>query len=103
MWTTLFVLLAIATWQVARRGVVARTALWLYGVQLVLNVAWSLLFFTLHRPGWALIEILILDAVVVAMVVVYGRVHRGAGWMLVPYAAWLGLASAINVWIVLNN
>ncbi|MEM7584307.1 MAG: TspO/MBR family protein [Acidobacteriota bacterium] len=108
-WTLIFSLLAVATWQVARRGDWAqrgsgtRLALWLYGVQLVLNVAWSLCFFTLHNPTWALIDIFVLDAVVVAMVVAYGRVHRTAGWLLVPYAVWLGLATAINVWVVANN
>ena len=103
VWTTLFMLLAVATWQVARRGAPARTALRLYAIQLVLNIGWSLLFFTLHQPGWALLEILVLDAVVVAMVWAYGRVHRPSGWMLVPYAVWLGLASTINGWIVLHT
>ncbi|MEM6457064.1 MAG: TspO/MBR family protein [Acidobacteriota bacterium] len=102
-WTVIFALLAVATWQVARRGDVARTALWLYGVQLVLNVAWSLFFFALQNPAWALADIIVLDAVVVTMVVVYGRIHRTAGWLLVPYAVWLGLATAINIWIVVHN
>lgn len=103
VWTVLFALLAVATWQVARRGEVARTALQLYAVQLLLNLGWSLLFFTLSRPAWALVDIVLLDVVVVAMVVAYGRVHRASGWLLVPYAAWLGLATAINVWIVVQN
>ena len=103
VWTTIFALLTVATWQVARRGGAARGALRLYAVQLVLNVGWSLLFFTLHMPGWALAEILVLDVLVLAMVVAYGRVHGPAGWMLVPYAVWLGLATTINAWIVLEN
>ena len=103
VWTILFVLLAIATWQVARRGAVARTALRLYAVQLVLNVAWSLLFFTLSNPLGALVDIVILDVLVIAMALVYGRIHRAAGWMLVPYVVWLGLATTINAWIVNNN
>jgi tryptophan-rich sensory protein len=103
VWTTLFTLLAIATWRVARQGKVARTALQAYALQLVLNVLWSLFFFTLHRPTWALIDIALLDILVIAMVIVYGRLDRMAGWFLVPYAVWLGLATAINAWIVLNN
>ena len=101
VWTTLFALLAWATWEVALRGERARTALKLYAVQLVLNVTWSLLFFTLHAPGLALLEIAFLDLVVVLMVIHYGRVHRPAGWKLVPYALWLGLATTINAWIVI--
>ncbi len=103
VWTTIFVLLAIATWQVAKLGAVARAALVVYAIQLVLNVVWSLLFFTLHEPTWALAEIVLLDVAVVSMVFLYGRVRRSAGWMIVPYAVWLGLATAINVWIVIHN
>jgi len=103
VWTVLFVLLAFATWQVARSGRAAKTALRWYGVQLVLNVGWSLLFFTLHLPGWALLEILALDIVVIAMVFHYARLRPAAGFMLVPYACWLMLATAINAWIVVYN
>ena len=102
-WFSIFTLLAIATWQIARRGAVARTALWIYGAQLVLNLLWSLLFFTLHRPGWALVEIVVLDVVLFVMVFLYGRIHRAAGWMLVPYAGWLLFATAINVAVVVLN
>ena len=102
-WTIILTLLAVATWQIARRGEAARSALRLYAVQLVLNVAWSLFFFTLARPAWALANIALLDVAMLAMIVLYGRVQRAAGWLLVPYAAWLGLATAINVWIVAHN
>jgi len=103
VWTVIFVLLAFATWQIARCGRVAKTALVWYGVQLMLNVGWSLLFFTLHQPFWALVEILVLDAVVIVMVILYAHLRPAAGFMLVPYACWLILATAINVWIVIYN
>ena len=102
-WTILFTLLAIATWRVARKGAVAALALWVYAFQLLFNVLWSLFFFTLHRPGWALVDIAILNVLVVAMVVLYGRIDRLAGWFIVPYVLWLGLATSINTWIVFNN
>jgi len=102
-WTTLFTLLAIATWRVARHGEVARLALWIYGAQLVFNVLWSLFFFTLHQPLWALIDIAILNGLVVVLAVIYGRIDRLAGWFIAPYIVWLALATSINTWIVLNN
>lgn len=102
-WTILFTLLAVATWRIARYGEIARLALRVYAFQLLFNVLWSLLFFTLHRPGWALMDIAILNVLVVAMVVLYGRIDRLAGWFIVPYVLWLGLATSINIWIVLNN
>jgi tryptophan-rich sensory protein len=102
-WTVIFILLAIATWRIARRGVMPKLALGFYAAQLLTNVLWSLFFFPMQRPDLALIDIYVLDALVVAMVFLYGRIDRTSGWMLVPYAVWLGLATAINHWIVLNN
>ena len=102
-WITIFVLLTVATWRVARhpRGD-ARTMV-VFGIQLGLNATWSLLFFALQRPGWALAEIIALDLVVVALALLYARIDRLAGVLLIPYVAWLGLATAITAWIVRNN
>ena len=58
---------------------------------------------TLQVPGNVLVDIAILDGLLIVMIVLYGRIDRPAAWMLVPYAVWLGLATAINIWIVLNN
>ena len=102
-WTTIFALLAIATWRLARQGNPAKPALFVYGVQLVLNMLWSLFFFAMERPDLALVEICVLDIVIVVMVVMYGRLDRTAGWFLVPYGIWLVLATSINLWVVLNN
>ena len=102
-WTTIFVLLAISTWRIARLGNPARPALVVYAIQLVLNMLWSLFFFAMERPDLALIEIFVLDIVIVLMVVMYGRLDRTAGWLMVPYAIWLVLATSINLWVVLNN
>jgi tryptophan-rich sensory protein len=103
-WITILSLLAIASWRVfAQQEKPRGVAIGLYALQLLLNMGWSLLFFALQSPPWALVEILVLNVAVLAMVVVYYRIDRPAGLMIVPYAAWLGLATAINVWIVANN
>lgn len=103
-WITIFALLTFATHRVAtaypRQPAAVRSALVLYALQCVLNIGWSLLFFAWARPDWALWEILALDVVLVAMTVAYWRVSARAGAMLVPYVLWLGLATAINAWIV---
>lgn len=75
-WTVIFALLAYATWRVASGEGRKTAALGLYWLQLVLNAGWSLFFFTLARPDLALVEIAVLDAVVLAMVVSYGRLDR---------------------------
>lgn len=101
-WTTILTLLAIASWQVWLRAP-STSIRNLYAVQFVLNATWSLLFFTMESPLAALVEILVLDAVVVIMTFVYGRVHAPAGWMVAPYAVWLLFATAINVGVVALN
>lgn len=102
-WTIIFVLLAIATWRIARRGAMPKLALGVYAAQLLTNMLWSLFFFPMQRPDLALVDIYVLDVLVLAMVFLYGRIDRTSGWLLVPYAVWLALATAINHWIVLNN
>ena len=62
VWTALYILMAIAAWLVWRPAgfVAAAMPLTLFAVQLVLNIAWSWIFFGLHQPGWAFAEIVLL-------------------------------------------
>ncbi len=106
VWLVVLFLLAWATWDVARRGNDDGSKVWamaLYGAQCVLNVGWSLLFFTLRRPDVALQELIVLDLTLLGMIYAYSRVSRRAGWLLVPYLLWLLLSTAINGWIVQFN
>src|SRR5512146_1358896 len=69
VWTTLYVLMGVAAWLVWQRAGALRQArrpLVLFAAQLVLNAAWSLLFFGLHRIGWAWAEILVLWLAILA-------------------------------------
>lgn len=102
-WTTIFILLAFATHRIARLGSIARIAMTVYAVQIVLNILWSLFFFPMQSPELALVDAIALDVVIVTMIVLYGRIDRVAGWMLVPYGVWMILATAINTWVVLEN
>ena len=99
VWTALYVLMALAAWRVWRRDPALpdrRTALIVYAVQLVLNLAWSLIFFGLRAPGPALAEVAVLLAAVLACAVLFWRVDRIAGLMMAPYAAWVAFASLLN-------
>ena len=73
--------------------------LWMFvsfGIQLVLNVAWSGIFFAMHQPFWAFIEILFLWMAILVTLVLFCRVSRFAGFMLVPYLAWVTFATILN-------
>ena len=101
VWTTLFVLMGVAAWLVWQQGgfKTAAKPLLLFAVQLALNVAWSWIFFGLHQPGWACAEIVILWLAILATTVAFFRCSKFAGWLLVPYLAWVSFASVLNITI----
>lgn len=98
VWTTLYLLMAVSSWLVwRRRGVQAvYGALALYGVQLLLNAIWTPLFFGAKMMGLAFAEILILEVFILATIVAFYRVRPLYGYLLVPYACWVGFATFLN-------
>lgn len=105
VWTTLFVLMAIAAWLVwrARGWQGARLALTLFMVQLVFNALWSWLFFAWRIGPAAIIDVLLLWVLIVATLICFWRVRPLAGALLIPYLAWVSYASALTIWIVQHN
>lgn len=73
-----------------------RLALILFGVQLALNLGWSLLFFGLQRPLLGLVDIVVLDVVLTITLIAFLRVDRLAGFLLAPYLMWSWFATALN-------
>jgi benzodiazapine receptor len=96
VWTALYLMMAVAAWLVWRRGA-ARAALLLFALQLVLNSAWSLLFFGIHRVDLALIDIVVLLAAIVATTLAFRRASTIAALLFVPYIAWVSFAMALNI------
>lgn len=97
VWTVLYAAMAVAAWRVWASGDARRrAALALYFIQLALNLGWSVVFFGLQSPGLAFAEILVLAAAIAATMVVFFRIDRLAGWLFVPYLAWVGFAAALN-------
>jgi tryptophan-rich sensory protein len=98
VWSLLYMAIAVAAflvWRSPERSGVG-LALGLWAVQLILNAAWSYLFFGLERPGLALVEIVVLLAVIVATTLVFFSIRRPAGWLFLPYALWVGFATYLN-------
>lgn len=98
VWTTLFVLMGISAWLVWKPAGFQKavTPLSLFAVQLILNVAWSWIFFGMHQIGWAVVEIVILWLVILATIITFFRRSKPAGWLLVPYLGWVTFASVLN-------
>jgi tryptophan-rich sensory protein len=103
VWTTLYLTMAIAAWVVGRKAERPAAPLGLYATQLALNLAWSGIFFTLRRPDWAVVEIVVLLVAIVATIRAFAKVSRGAALALVPYVAWVAFATALNASIALAN
>lgn len=105
-WTLIFAFSIAAAATAWRAAPDARSRGWiiaLYMVNGVLNVLWSVLFFKLRRPDWALIEVAFLWLSVLAMILVIRRYSARAGTLLVPYLAWVSFAAAINAAAVQLN
>jgi translocator protein len=102
VWSVLYIAMAVAAWRAwrAQAGNAATVVLRGYGVQLVLNALWSVLFFGLQRPDLALFDIAALWIVLVMTLVRYWRVDRVAGVLWAAYVMWVSFAFALNaaVW-----
>jgi tryptophan-rich sensory protein len=102
VWSLLYLMMGIAAWRVWRQGGFAgqRAPLLLFLAQLVLNAAWSWIFFGLRRPDLALVEILVLWSTILATLMVFYRIRCWAALLLVPYLGWVTFAAALNhaVW-----
>lgn len=102
VWTLLYLAMGTAAWLVWRRrdrpG--AQTALALFVVQLALNLAWSPAFFGLRNVGLGFAVIVPLLLAVAATTVAFRRVSRPAGWLFLPYLAWVAFATvlAYQIW-----
>lgn len=97
-WTVLYVLMGFALAMiVAARGARGReAAIAIFVVQLLLNLAWSPLFFAAHQVAAALALIAILILIVAVTIWRFWVIRPVAGVLLLPYLAWLGLAAALN-------
>ena len=105
VWTILYAMMAVAAWRVWLDGGWAqqKKALSLFLLQWALNALWTPLFFGLHQPGWALAEIVVLLAAILATIRAFWRVDRIAGLLLLPYAVWVAFATVLNWTIWLMN
>lgn len=97
-WTTVYIMMAIAAWLVWREGGWKQQgrALSLFLLQWLFNALWTPLFFGLHRPGLALIDILALWLAIAATLIAFWRARKVAGVLLIPYLAWVTFATALN-------
>lgn len=98
-WTVLYIMMAVAVWVVYQAEVKPskhRLAYSLFFIQLIVNGLWSILFFGLHSPGWALLDLTLLVFLVAVTAIIFFRVRRLAGLLLLPYLLWSIYALSLN-------
>jgi translocator protein len=95
-WTFLYIIMAVAAWRVWLAGTSSKPALNLFFIQLVLNFLWSVFFFGLHSPALALIDIIAMWIMIALTMRAFFKIARPAGWLLVPYLAWVSFAAILN-------
>ena len=99
VWTTLYAAMGTAAWMVwrnGRRGGRSRGPLAIFLLQLALNAAWSPVFFGAHRMLAALCVIVALLLAILWTLLAFRKVSAAAAWLLVPYLAWVSLATVLN-------
>jgi tryptophan-rich sensory protein len=103
VWTILYILMGIAAYLVYLSDPECRKpALTVYAVQLAVNFFWSPIFFNLEAYLLAFIWLVVLWILIVATIKLFYRCNKIAGWLLVPYLAWVTFAGylSFNVWIL---
>jgi len=103
VWTTLYVLMGISLYLVwISKSRLKQKAIYIFLLQLVLNALWSVVFFGLHNPALALIEIVSLWISISITILVFQKISKPASYLLYPYLVWVSIASILNysIWIL---
>ncbi|MBQ9017359.1 tryptophan-rich sensory protein [Candidatus Saccharibacteria bacterium] len=110
-WTILYILMGLASYYIWHEGhlgkkkqkVMAKTALWFYGIQLVFNFAWTIVFFNLGWYWAAFVLLLVMWMLEIALVILAGKMSKAALWCLIPYLLWTTFAGYLNLMIAILN
>lgn len=104
VWTMLFLLMGYALYLVwtDESGKRRTLAYLVFGIQMILNILWSIIFFGLHSPGGALFEMIFLWLAILATIIAFAKISRTAAWLLAPYILWVSFAGYLNysIWIL---
>lgn len=111
VWTILYALMGISLFfiwssysNISEEGEKGKIhiALFLFVFQLILNIFWSILFFGMHSPGWAFVDIIALWLAIIWTIMVFYKISKPAAWLLIPYILWVSFACYLNfaVWML---
>lgn len=96
VWTILYIMIAISGWLVFKQGQFKEKAFIVYTIQLGLNFLWSFIFFCWHDLWLASLELSILWIFLAWNIRIFSRINKIAGYLLMPYLAWISFAWILN-------
>ncbi|MFV8345965.1 TspO/MBR family protein [Flavobacterium sp. ZB4P13] len=100
VWSMLYVMMGVAAglvWdRIEAEKEVVKKALVFFAIQLALNALWSYLFFGLHNPMLAGLEIIVLWLMIFETYIQFAKINKIAGYLLLPYLAWVSFAAVLN-------
>ena len=105
VWTALYVLMGIALYLIWKKGLKSHNemmAVYVFTLQLALNILWSFLFFGLQSPFYGFVGIVILWLAIAATMWHFHDLDARAGYLLIPYIAWVSFAAILNfaIWML---
>ncbi|MDP3733454.1 MAG: TspO/MBR family protein [Candidatus Daviesbacteria bacterium] len=99
VWTILYILMGISLYLVWLKKKVPIV----FWIQLILNIAWSIIFFGMKNPTLALVDIVVLWVAIILTIKSFSKINNLAGQLLYPYLTWVSFASILNLKIVILN
>jgi len=103
VWTALYILMGISLCLFWDRKTKSKKSYAIFSIQLGLNILWSIIFFALHSPFLAFIEIILLWIAILLTILNFHKVSKTAAYLLIPYICWVSFASVLNLFILLLN
>ncbi len=102
VWTILYLMMGISLYLVWIKKY-DKSAFILFGIQLVLNALWSILFFGIKSPLYAFIEIIFLWVAILLTIIYFYKINKTSAYLLIPYILWVSFASVLNLAILILN
>lgn len=105
VWTVLYILMGISLFRISDliKSKERNQALIVFGIQLVLNFLWSILFFKFHLVGLALVDIILLWISIFIMILQFRKLDAVSSFLQIPYLLWVSFASILNISILYLN
>ncbi len=106
VWTILYVLMGIGSTIIYNnpiKGEQSKNALTVYGVQLLVNFFWSILFFNLEAYLFSFVWLVVMWLLIILMIVLFSKINKAAAYLQIPYLLWVTFAGYLNLMIYLLN